>query len=73
MVRVILLPFILFFGLTVTDRWEAEAMGDGTTKWTTLEHAGVLFPPPYESLPKGIKMKYNGRFFVAVVSLSMPR
>ncbi|KAF8608621.1 hypothetical protein BDV93DRAFT_518704 [Ceratobasidium sp. AG-I] len=41
--------------------WEAEAMGDGTTKWTTLEHAGVLFPPPYEPLPKGVKMKYDGK------------
>jgi len=41
--------------------WEAEALGDGTTKWTTLEHAGVLFPPPYESLPKGVKMKYDGK------------
>ncbi|QRW08022.1 DNA topoisomerase 1 [Ceratobasidium sp. AG-Ba] len=40
--------------------WEAEAMGDGTTKWTTLEHSGVLFPPPYEPLPKNVKMKYDG-------------
>lgn len=28
-------------------------------KWTTLEHAGVLFPPEYE--PHGIKMKYEGQ------------
>ncbi|CAE6427573.1 unnamed protein product [Rhizoctonia solani] len=41
--------------------WEAEALGDGTSKWTTLEHAGVLFPPPYEPLPKHVKMKYNGK------------
>ncbi|KAG8770804.1 DNA topoisomerase 1 [Ceratobasidium sp. 428] len=41
--------------------WEAEAMGDGTSKWTTLEHAGVLFPPPYEPLPKSVKMKYDGK------------
>ncbi|CAE6468088.1 unnamed protein product [Rhizoctonia solani] len=41
--------------------WETEALGDGTTKWTTLEHAGVLFPPPYEPLPKHVKMKYNGK------------
>jgi DNA topoisomerase-1 len=41
--------------------WEAqEAEGDGTIKWQTLEHNGVLFPPPYESLPREIKMRYNG-------------
>jgi DNA topoisomerase I len=28
-------------------------------KWTTLEHAGVLFPPEYE--PHGVKMLYEGR------------
>ncbi|GLB37452.1 putative topoisomerase I [Lyophyllum shimeji] len=41
--------------------WEAEANGDGTVKWQTLEHNGVLFPPPYEPLPKHVKMKYNGK------------
>ncbi|CUA66759.1 DNA topoisomerase I [Rhizoctonia solani] len=41
--------------------WEAEALGDGSTKWTTLEHSGVLFPPPYEPLPKNVKMLYNGK------------
>ncbi|KAN0083561.1 hypothetical protein V8E54_002649 [Elaphomyces granulatus] len=40
--------------------WEAPAKGDGTIKWTTLEHNGVVFPPPYESLPSDVKMKYNG-------------
>jgi DNA topoisomerase-1 len=35
-------------------------MGDGSVKWTTLEHQAVLFPPPYIPLPKGIKMKYDG-------------
>lgn len=40
--------------------WEAE-QSDGTKKWTTLEHNGVLFPPPYEPLPKHVKMKYNGK------------
>jgi len=28
-------------------------------KWTTLEHNGVLFPPPYE--PHGVKMLYDGQ------------
>ncbi|XP_020531189.1 DNA topoisomerase 1 alpha isoform X1 [Amborella trichopoda] len=31
--------------------------GDGQ-KWTTLEHNGVIFPPPYK--PHGVKMLYNG-------------
>ncbi|KAK1262588.1 DNA topoisomerase 1 [Acorus gramineus] len=31
--------------------------GEGQ-KWTTLEHNGVIFPPPYK--PHGVKMLYNG-------------
>ncbi|KAL7749986.1 DNA topoisomerase 1 [Sorochytrium milnesiophthora] len=39
--------------------WQAEnPLGDGTTKWTTLQHNGVLFPPLYE--PHGVKMLYDG-------------
>eukprot|EP01119_Soliformovum_irregulare_P004412 TRINITY_DN1540_c0_g1_i1.p1 TRINITY_DN1540_c0_g1~~TRINITY_DN1540_c0_g1_i1.p1 ORF type:complete len:814 (-),score=300.27 TRINITY_DN1540_c0_g1_i1:2235-4676(-) len=38
--------------------WEKEANEDGT-KWTTLVHQGVLFPPPYK--PHGIKMLYEGK------------
>ncbi|KAL9025414.1 MAG: hypothetical protein Q9196_005760 [Gyalolechia fulgens] len=41
--------------------WEDPSKGDGTTKWTTLEHAGVVFPQPYEPLPKDVKMLYDGR------------
>lgn len=40
--------------------WEDPTKGDGTTKWTTLEHNGVVFPPPYETLPKNVKMLYDG-------------
>jgi DNA topoisomerase I len=40
--------------------WEAE-QNDGSVKWTTLEHNGVLFPPPYEPLPSHVKMKYDGK------------
>jgi DNA topoisomerase-1 len=40
--------------------WEHQAETDGTVKWTTLEHNGVIFPPPYEPLPKDVKMLYNG-------------
>ena len=32
--------------------------GEGQ-KWTTLEHCGVIFPPPYK--PHGVKMLYNGK------------
>ena len=41
--------------------WEAgDPNGDGSEKWQTLEHNGVIFPPPYEPLPSDVKMKYNG-------------
>lgn len=40
--------------------WEQDPNGDGSVKWTTLEHNGVFFPLPYEPLPSHIKMKYNG-------------
>ncbi|EGE00362.1 topoisomerase I [Trichophyton tonsurans CBS 112818] len=40
--------------------WEDPSKGDGTIKWTTLEHNGVVFPPPYEPLPKDVKLKYAG-------------
>ncbi|TKA65205.1 hypothetical protein B0A55_09006, partial [Friedmanniomyces simplex] len=36
------------------------AKGDGTIKWNTLEHNGVVFPPEYEPLPKSVKMLYDG-------------
>ena len=40
--------------------WEDPTKGDGTKKWTTLQHNGVVFPPPYEPLPKSVKMRYDG-------------
>lgn len=43
--------------------WEQDPNGDGSAKWTTLEHFGVIFPPPYEPLPPNVKMKYAGGFF----------
>ncbi|KAI4320807.1 hypothetical protein MLD38_034252 [Melastoma candidum] len=33
--------------------------GDGQKKWTTLEHNGVIFPPPYK--PHGVKMLCKGK------------
>ena len=40
--------------------WQDPTKGDGTVKWQTLQHNGVIFPPPYEPLPKNVKMKYDG-------------
>ncbi|GAA5962494.1 hypothetical protein JCM3765_004318 [Sporobolomyces pararoseus] len=44
-------------GEDVYKWWEQQ--GDNETKWKTLEHNGVLFPPEYE--PHGVKMKYEGK------------
>ena len=44
--------------------WEADPNGDGSVKWQTLEHNGVIFPPPYEPLPSHVKMKYNGTSYL---------
>ena len=47
--------------------WENEADpngDDGTVKWQTLEHNGVIFPPPYEPLPDSVKMMYKGMFLL---------
>jgi DNA topoisomerase I len=33
--------------------------GSGEVKWRTLEHNGVMFPPPYE--PQGIALVYEGK------------
>lgn len=41
--------------------WNTDpTKNDGVDKWKTLQHNGVVFPPPYEALPKNVKMKYNG-------------
>lgn len=40
--------------------WEDPTKGDGTTKWTTLQHNGVIFPPEYEPLPPNVRMLYDG-------------
>lgn len=49
-------------GEEVFKWWEAgDGNEDGSQKWSTLEHNGVYFPPPYDSLPKSVKMKYNGK------------
>lgn len=40
--------------------WEDPTKGDGTKKWNTLEHNGVVFPPEYQPLPKHVKLIYDG-------------
>lgn len=42
--------------------WEQAGENDGSIKWTTLSHNGVLFPPPYEPLPKNAHLVYDGKF-----------
>lgn len=41
--------------------WENPALFDDSIKWTTLEHNGVVFPPPYKPLPKDVKLIYDGK------------
>jgi DNA topoisomerase-1 len=41
--------------------WDDPSKGDGTIKWTTLAHNGVVFPPDYEPLPKNVRMLYGGQ------------
>lgn len=41
--------------------WEDEKFGQGKERWQTLEHNGVIFPPPYEPLPSYVKLYYNNR------------
>lgn len=40
--------------------WDAPKKEDDSIKWTALQHNGVIFPPPYESLPKNVKLRYDG-------------
>ncbi len=40
--------------------WDAPKKEDDSIKWTTLEHAGVVFPPPYQPLPKHVRLYYDG-------------
>ncbi len=39
--------------------WEEKKYEDGR-KWTSLEHKGPLFEPPYVPLPSSIEFFYNG-------------
>ncbi|RKO89509.1 hypothetical protein BDK51DRAFT_12332, partial [Blyttiomyces helicus] len=39
-------------------KWWLDTEKDDSVKWTTLQHNGPIFPPPYE--PHGVKMLYDG-------------
>lgn len=41
-------------------RWEEEKREDGV-KWTTLEHKGPVFAPPYERVPRNVRFYYDGK------------
>lgn len=41
--------------------WDAPKKEDDSIKWTTLQHNGVVFPPPYEPLPDNVKLMYDGK------------
>lgn len=45
------------------NRWweELDKKGKNDVKWTSLRHNGVYFPPPYEPLPKNIKVLHQGK------------
>lgn len=41
-------------------RWEEEKRDDNV-KWTTLEHKGPVFAPPYERVPRNVRFFYDGK------------
>jgi DNA topoisomerase-1 len=41
--------------------WDAPKKEDDSIKWTTLQHNGVVFPPPYQPLPSHVKLVYDGK------------
>lgn len=43
--------------------WETNENGNENSdiKWETLEHNGVVFPPPYEPIPLHVKLYYDNK------------
>jgi DNA topoisomerase-1 len=41
-------------------KWWLEDKHPEGVKWVTLEHKGPYFAPPYERLPRGVQLVYNG-------------
>lgn len=46
---------------TSTYKWWENEIDDSEIRWTSLEHAGVMFPPVYEPLPKHVHLYYDGK------------
>jgi DNA topoisomerase I len=46
---------------TRAEKWWEGVEKKETNKWKTLQHNGVLFPPPYEPLPPKIQVLYKGK------------
>lgn len=40
-------------------KWWEEGENDGSVKWYSLEHNGVMFPPEYVPLPKHVRLYYD--------------
>ena len=52
-------PLKLLEGAMKANKWwEKEELPEGM-KWRTLEHNGLMFPPPYK--PHGVKLLYDGK------------
>jgi DNA topoisomerase I len=43
------------------EKWWSTVEAKKGQKWETMRHNGVLFPEPYEPLPKNIKVLYKGK------------
>jgi DNA topoisomerase-1 len=43
------------------EKWWENVEKKETKKWKTLQHNGVVFPPPYEPLPSNIRVLYKGK------------
>jgi DNA topoisomerase-1 len=42
-------------------KWWTQGARDNDTKWESLIHNGVIFPPAYEPLPAHVKLLYEGK------------
>lgn len=49
------------YASTRVDKWWEKMEEKKGSKWDTLKHNGVLFPPPYQPLPSNVKILYKGQ------------
>jgi DNA topoisomerase-1 len=43
------------------EKWWSTVEAKKGQKWETMRHNGILFPEPYEPLPKNVKVLYKGK------------